>query len=357
MSKSAGVIYILTNPSFKEYVKIGYADDIDKRLHRLNSSECTPFAFRVYATYEVGERLEDLELHSMIDSINPNLRSIDNVNGKKRVREFYAMSPETAYSIFRTIAKLSGSMDKLKLYEMSETEQEADKLAEEVKEEHRERLSPFAFSKCNIPVGATIVYTNRGNANSGTECTVADDKNVLYQGEVLSLSALATKLSGSKWTVAGPRFFKYKGEWLCDIRAKLEGRTADLRIDDTWIIPCNPKKYNIVGAFEEFDIIEWSQSTNTMKGDTVYIYVGGNYKSIMYKCEVIDAELYGNRSDADYKYYKDMDKDLDKRYMKLKLVEKYAPDKFPLAELKLHGLTTVQGRSTVTSELVKYLES
>ena len=27
-----GVIYILTNPSFKEYVKIGYAHDIEKRL-------------------------------------------------------------------------------------------------------------------------------------------------------------------------------------------------------------------------------------------------------------------------------------------------------------------------------------
>jgi G:T-mismatch repair DNA endonuclease (very short patch repair protein) len=27
-----GVIYILTNPSFPEYVKIGYADDMKKRL-------------------------------------------------------------------------------------------------------------------------------------------------------------------------------------------------------------------------------------------------------------------------------------------------------------------------------------
>ena len=34
-----GVIYILTNPSFPEYVKIGYADDIDKRLQQLNRSE------------------------------------------------------------------------------------------------------------------------------------------------------------------------------------------------------------------------------------------------------------------------------------------------------------------------------
>ena len=44
-----GVIYILTNPSFPEYVKIGYADDINKRLSQLNRSECIPFAFRVYA--------------------------------------------------------------------------------------------------------------------------------------------------------------------------------------------------------------------------------------------------------------------------------------------------------------------
>ena len=53
MTEKNGVIYILTNPSFPDYVKIGYADDIDKRLKELNRSECIPFAFRVYATYEV----------------------------------------------------------------------------------------------------------------------------------------------------------------------------------------------------------------------------------------------------------------------------------------------------------------
>ena len=26
-----GVIYILTNPSFKDWVKIGYADDVEER--------------------------------------------------------------------------------------------------------------------------------------------------------------------------------------------------------------------------------------------------------------------------------------------------------------------------------------
>ena len=74
MTEKKGVIYILTNPSFPEYVKIGYADDIDQRLKQLNRSECTPFAFRVYATYEVSSRLSDLKIHSIIDKLNPDLR-------------------------------------------------------------------------------------------------------------------------------------------------------------------------------------------------------------------------------------------------------------------------------------------
>ena len=97
MKEQSGVIYILTNPSFPEYVKIGYADDVNARLKQLNNSECIPFAFRIYATYAVEERLSDLKLHTLIDQLNPNLRSIDEVDGKKRVREFYAMSKEQAY--------------------------------------------------------------------------------------------------------------------------------------------------------------------------------------------------------------------------------------------------------------------
>ena len=47
MSETQGVIYILTNPSFPDYVKIGYADDVQKRQKELNRSECLPFAFRL----------------------------------------------------------------------------------------------------------------------------------------------------------------------------------------------------------------------------------------------------------------------------------------------------------------------
>ena len=108
-----GYIYILTNPSFTEYVKIGYADDVKKRLDQLNRSECIPFAFRIYATYEVDSRLSDKKVHSIIDKLNPELRSIDNFNGQKRVREFYAMSPEDAYAVLEAIAEINGYTDRL----------------------------------------------------------------------------------------------------------------------------------------------------------------------------------------------------------------------------------------------------
>lgn len=221
MSDKIGVIYILTNPSFPDYVKIGYADDIEKRLQQLNRSECIPFAFRVYATYEVNSRLSDVKIHAIIDKLNPNLRSIENFNGHKRVREFYAMSPEDAYSILEAIAEIHGCADKLKLIPLNEDEIEAEETAEDIEEQKKERLAPFSFSLCKIPIGATIEYCNRSDEKSGLTCTVVDDHNVEYQGKKWSLSALAAMLMQSKWGVAGPRYFKYNGEWLNDIRKRL----------------------------------------------------------------------------------------------------------------------------------------
>lgn len=55
MSKGyKGVIYILTNPSFSQFVKIGYADDVNQRVKILNNNPGLPYSFRIYATYEVN---------------------------------------------------------------------------------------------------------------------------------------------------------------------------------------------------------------------------------------------------------------------------------------------------------------
>jgi predicted transport protein len=86
----------------------------------------------VFAIYEVNERLQDLALHNMIDSINPNLRAIETFDGKKRKKEFYAMSADDAYAILQTIATVSGTVQRLHKVSPEGHEIIDKKLAEEV---------------------------------------------------------------------------------------------------------------------------------------------------------------------------------------------------------------------------------
>jgi len=212
-----GVIYILTNPSFPEYVKIGYADDVEKRLTQLNRSECIPFAFRIYAVYEVDSRLSDKKVHAIIDKLNPNLRSIEEFEGKPRVREFYAMDAEDAYSILEAIAEINGRVDKLKKYKLTATEEKEEEIANEVETETQEKAENFSFSKCGIPVGSTLQYVN----DPSITCTVFDDRKVEYGNKQMYLTGLAKLLLGKRIGICGPHFFTYQGERLDDRRHRL----------------------------------------------------------------------------------------------------------------------------------------
>ena len=143
-----GYIYILTNPSFPNYVKLGYADDVEKRVKELNRSECTPFAFRIYATYKVHSRLKDLDLHNLIDKLNPTLRSKDNVDGKVRIREFYAMTKEEAYDLLSAIANINGLTENLMLWNETKEAKEDEKAAQQIEKisKNRHHFKDVEFS-------------------------------------------------------------------------------------------------------------------------------------------------------------------------------------------------------------------
>lgn len=211
-----GVIYILTNPSFPDYVKIGYAKDLEKRMNQLNKSETIPFAFRAYAIYEVESNLTDLVLHDLIDRLNPDLRSIENFDGKERKREFYAMSPEDAYSLLECIAKISGTEDRLKKMAPEGHEILDEETAVEVaKEAKRGR---FKFSRYGISVGSIIKYVN----DPSVEATVVDDSHISYKGVITSTSALARDLLESDYPVQGTAYFTFEGERLTERRDRME---------------------------------------------------------------------------------------------------------------------------------------
>ena len=195
MENSQGVIYILTNPSFPDYVKIGYADDVNKRLKELNRSECIPFAFRLYAYYEVPRRLTDMKLHQMIDKLNPNLRSIEEFDGKTRKREFYNMTPADAYSILETIAQINGLEDHLVLVEPSAKQLKDEEEAEEI------RTKRTSLPKLDWMVELDLV--NIGDkicviSHPEEIATIVDGKHVEYKGETISLNAYGCKVTGWK---------------------------------------------------------------------------------------------------------------------------------------------------------------
>lgn len=76
----------------------------------------------------------------MIDRLNPNLRSIDDFEGKKRIREFYAMDAEEAYSLLEAIAEINGLKNNLHRVAPSTKEIKEDEKAESV------RAKSFRFS-------------------------------------------------------------------------------------------------------------------------------------------------------------------------------------------------------------------
>lgn len=59
----------------------------------------------------------------------------------------------------------------------------------------------------------------------------------------------------------------------------------------TWIIPCNINNYNVFGAFQKLNKLNWKQSTNIEIGDTVYIYTSKPYSKITHKCRVLEINL------------------------------------------------------------------
>lgn len=104
--KFVGCIYILVNPAFKDLVKIGYADDVQKRLKTLNSNSGLPDPFHCFAIYKVRKRLEDLRLHDLLDSLDSTLRHSKN-------REFFEMDADKAYGVLSAIAQINGDEEQL----------------------------------------------------------------------------------------------------------------------------------------------------------------------------------------------------------------------------------------------------
>lgn len=196
-----GFIYIMTNPALKDMVKIGYATDVEARRKTL-STTALPYDYEVYATYETAGNLEDKKLHKMIDNLNPDLRVSKN-------REFYVMTPQEAYDLLEAIATISGTIEKLKRIGNNDFQAPAQHI----------KRPPINFSKCGIPIGAELVFTE----DPTVKVTVISDRKVQWNEEETSLSAVAGDLKHIK-AIQGSAFFTYQGALLTEIAERSQWR-------------------------------------------------------------------------------------------------------------------------------------
>lgn len=225
MQNKSGIVYILTNPCLDGWIKIGMStrNDVEKRIEELNSPSNMPLMFRGYAVYHVDNPLEvEKNIHGLIDLIDDSLHARETcASGKVREREFFKISPERAFGIFRHVAKLRGDLDCLELLGATDEELEEEEFAEK-----SSRRPPFRFSMVDIPVGAEITFIN----DETKVATVVDQNNHvrMNNGHKTTMSRLAARLMGHPdKSYAGPKFFMYEGEVLSDRRRRMEQEESE----------------------------------------------------------------------------------------------------------------------------------
>ena len=112
---------------------------------------------------------------------------------------------------------------------------------------------------------------------------------------------------------------------------------------EEWIVPANPKYYDIIKAFNDNDEILWKQSSDIHINDIVYLYVAEPYSKIMFKCIATEVKI-------PYEY---QDKNLSMNYvMKIKLLKKYLKDEYTFEYLKSIGIKSIRGPRKINKTLL-----
>ena len=113
-----------------------------------------------------------------------------------------------------------------------------------------------------------------------------------------------------------------------------------------WLIPVNPKYFDIEAAFAKQKEIIWKQSSDVRVGDIAYMYVGAPISAVLYKCEVTEVNIPYDYADENLRMT---------HVMKIKRIKQYAKDFMPFAHLKDFGVNTVRGPRICPLELANAL--
>ena len=104
----------------------------------------------------------------------------------------------------------------------------------------------------------------------------------------------------------------------------------------TWIIPANPKVYDIISDFKKSDIMTWKHQSSMELGDIIYIYMTKPMGYIKYKCQIID---------------------VNDNIMTIKLIKEFDDNLLTFDLLNNYGLKSVRSPRRIPDKLNSFLET
>ncbi len=114
-----------------------------------------------------------------------------------------------------------------------------------------------------------------------------------------------------------------------------------------WLIPANPKYYDVIEAFRHEKEIRWKQGAGIRTGDTVFMYVAAPVSAILYRCKVTQTDIP----------YRGRNKDVNiKTLMMIRLEKCYDPQEFTFRRLNEEfNIFAVRGPRSVPNSLLAAL--
>ena len=206
------IVYILTNTTIPDLVKIGRTTNLEERMKTLSSHSGVPVPFECYYACEVKDG-QDIEkrLHGAFGDhrINPK-------------REFFRINPERVQMILEALSL----KDVTPTSDVVEDDQERDTLNKE-----KSRRPVFRFSMVDIEIGSELTFLKDENLT----CRVVSDREIEFEGTTSSLSQVTLDLLNNRFgkkyggTVRGPDFWIYENETLTERRLRMESEKPEIR--------------------------------------------------------------------------------------------------------------------------------
>ncbi len=197
------IVYILTNEAMPGYIKIGFTNDLTRRMKELDRSGAIPLPFECFYAARVSDMKKTERL----------MHRAFNEQRTRSNREFFEVPPEQAQAALTMAA----------LEDVTPNEQDTVDDVLDLTAVQTARRKNFNFEMIGVKPGEVLQHAIDPNVT----CEVIDTRRVRFEGEITSLSSSALtilhRLGYSTPTAAGTAYWLYKGKRLWELRDEVEG--------------------------------------------------------------------------------------------------------------------------------------